>query len=213
VKANSNFNDWLITEAIIDWQGHGVEEFLERLNDPGIGGLRFEEFRSMAMPYGVEVVRYDQFIREIPEENRKSAPPPMAPFFALINPDTERPRIVMNIPMLFARERKEISKMLKHELIHMGQVHRRPEGMTVGGWDVRDEKEYLSNKDEVMAFSHSVVEDLISMGATTVEEGVKLLPRSRMWKWISDNATSSALKRYRKYIYLYLKLELEGGVD
>jgi hypothetical protein len=34
-----------------------------------------------------------------------------------------------------------------------------------------------------------------------------------MWAWIKDNAKASALKRYRKYIYFYLKLELEGGVD
>jgi hypothetical protein len=213
LKASISFTSWLITEAIIDWQGHGVEEFLERINDPGIGGLRFEELRSMATPYGIEVVNYDQFIREIPEENRESAPPRMAPFFALVNPDTERPRIVVNVPMLFARERREISKMLKHELIHVGQLQRRPEGMALGGDDIRDETEYLSNKDEVMAFSHSVVDDLISMGATSVDAGVKLLPRSRMWQWISDKATDSALKRYRKYVYLYLKLELEEEVD
>lgn len=210
MKANSNFNNWLMTEAIIDWQGHGMEELTDALTDPNLRGIGFEELRSMAAPYGVEVVRYDRFIRELPAENRESAPPPSAPFFALINPETERPRLVINVPMLFARERREIAKMLKHELIHMGQLNRRPVGMSVGGWDVSDQGEYLSNKDETMAFAHSVVDDLISMGARTVEEGVRMLPTSRMWQWIKDNASEAALKRYRKYVYLYLKLELEG---
>lgn len=210
MKANSNFNNWLITEAIIDWQGHGMEELMDALMDPNLRGIRFEELRSMAAPYGVEVVRYDQFMRELPEENRESAPPPNAPFFALINPETERPRIVINVPMLFARERREIAKMLKHELIHLGQLNRRPVGMSVGGMDVSDQGEYLSNKDETMAFAHSVVDDLISMGARTVEEGVRMLPTSRMWQWIKDKASEAALKRYRKYVYFYLKLELEG---
>jgi hypothetical protein len=210
VKANPNFNNWLITEAIIDWQGHGMDELIDELMDPSLRGIRFEELRSMAAPYGVEVVRYDQFIREIPAENRESAPPEKAPFFALINPETERPRIVINVPLLFARERREIAKMLKHELIHLGQLHRRPVGMPVGGWDVSDEGEYLSNKDEIMAFAHSVVDDLISMGARTVEEGARMLPTSRMWQWIKDTASETTLKRYRKYVYFYLKLELEN---
>ena len=64
MKAVNSFNKWLITEAIIDWQGHGVEEFLERINDPGIGGLRFEELRSMATPYGIEVVNYRCYLLE-----------------------------------------------------------------------------------------------------------------------------------------------------
>jgi hypothetical protein len=213
VKAIPNFKSWLLTEAIIDWQGQGADELLDRLMDPSIPNMRFEDFKRMAEPYGVEVVRYDQFIREIPEEHRESAPPPNAPFFALLNPVTERPRVVINVPLLFARERREIAKMLKHEFIHLGQLHRRPVGLSVGGWDVNNQEEYFSNKDEIMAFAHSVTDELISMGAKTVEEGVKLLSRSRMWKWISDNATDSALKRYRKYIYFYLKLELEGGVD
>jgi hypothetical protein len=119
---------------------------------------------------------------------------------------------VINVPMLFARERREISKMLKHELIHLGQLNRRPVGMPVAGMGVSDHGEYLSNKDEIMAFAHSVVDDLISMGARTVEEGVRMLPTSRMWQWIKDNASEAALKRYRKYVYFYLKLELENEV-
>jgi len=100
--------------------------------------------------------------------------------------------------------------MLKHEFIHLGQLHRRPVGLAVGGWDVKNQEEYFSNKDEIMAFAHSVTDELISMGAKSVEDGIKLLSRSRMWAWIKDNAKESALKRYRKYIYFYLKLELEG---
>jgi hypothetical protein len=206
--ASSSFKAWLLTEAIIDWQGHGMEGFIDVLMDPNLRGIRFEELREMAAPYGVEVVRYEQFMRELPEENRESAPPPNAPFFALLNPETERPRIVINVPLLFARERREIAKMLKHELIHLGQTLRRPVGVPVGGWDVSDHEKYLSNKDEIMAFSHSVAEELISMGARTVEEGIRLLPRCGLWKWISKSATVSALKGYRKYVYLYLKLEL-----
>jgi hypothetical protein len=201
-----------LTEAVIDWQGHGLEEFLEELKDPRLRGIRFEELRDMAAPHGIEVVRYDQFIRELPEEHQENVPPARAPFFALINPVNDRLRLVVNLPMLFARERSEIAKMIKHELIHMGQLQRRPVGMSVGGWDVRDEGKYLSNQDEIMAFSHSVVEDLIAMGAQTVEEGVRLLPQCKMWKWIKLNASQAALKKYLKYVYLYLRLELEGEV-
>jgi len=212
LKAKTSFREWLLTEAIIDWQGHGAEDLLQAITDPGIVSLRVDELKRMAEPYGVEVVGYDQFLRELPRERLGGVPPARAPFFALINPNTERPRLVINVPILFARERMEVAKMLKHELIHLGQLHRRPIGLGVAGQDVGDPKAYFSNKDEVMAFAQSVVEDLLAMGASTVEEGIRLLSRSKLWQWIKQNATESSIKRYRKYVYLYLKLELEGGL-
>lgn len=209
-KACPTFKQF-INEAIIDWQGNGLENFIDELESMRRPMIP-QDFKRWAAQYSVEVVPYSTFIRELPDEHKDSAPDPRTHLFALLNPVTERPRVVVNVPMLGHREFKYIAHMIKHELIHMGQSARRPYGMGAGGFDPNDKTAYFSNKDEVMAFSHSVADQLLQQGAGDMEEAMAMLPGLRLWKDIKANATPQALARYRKYIYQYLKLELDNQV-
>jgi hypothetical protein len=75
----------------------------------------------------------------------------------------------------------------------------------------KDKKKYFGDKDEVMAFSFSVAKEIISMFPTvrTPKEGFdKLIEnprRFRLYGDIKQNTDEKTLKRYHKYIYLYLE--------
>jgi hypothetical protein len=59
-----------------------------------------------------------------------------------------------------------------------------------------------------MAFSHSIADQLISMGAKNVEDILDMLKKVRLYQDIKKVVDEKILKRYHKYIYLYLQNEL-----
>jgi hypothetical protein len=98
--------------------------------------------------------------------------------------------------------------MLKHELIHVNQFSRR--GVHPGAVDPTDREKYFSQKDEVMAFSHSIADFLISMGVRRMSEIHDSLKRVPLYRDIRKSVDQETLKRYHKYIFLYLQQELEA---
>lgn len=165
-------------------------------------------FREIAEEHGVEVVDYETFLEELPdEEYRAAAPPRRTPVFATVNPVSGSPRVVLQVPIVDQRLWDYVFHMLKHEGIHVQQWSRR-EVHPSGLWDVRDRGAYFSQKDEVMAFSHSIVDQLLGMGARTPEEGMGRLGRVRLYQDIRESVSKKILKRYHKLIYLYLLKEL-----
>lgn len=196
-----------IFEAVIDWRGQGLEEFEQEVLDAGIP-MRVARFREIAEEHGIEVVDYETFLEELPDdEYRAAAPPRRTPVFATVNPVTMRPRVVLQVPIVDHRLWDYVFHMLKHEGIHVQQWSRR-EVHPGGLWDVRDRGAYFSQKDEVMAFSHSIVDQLLGMGARTPEEGIRRLGRVRLYQDIRGSVSKKILKRYHKLIYLYLLKEL-----
>lgn len=195
-------------EAVIDWRDSNVPELEQRVRTIR-GPIRVEDFAELAQEYGIDVIDYDQFIEELEPEYRDVAPPRSAKLFALFNPNLLRPQIVTSLPVLPPPALLHALHMIKHETIHSKQAERRPDHLITGGWDVSDPKKYFSNKDEVMAFAHSVVDSLISMGARTPAQAMSMLKRSPVWDMI-DRAKVDARtrKRYLKMIYQYLLLEL-----
>ena len=140
-----------IQEAVIDWRRQGLEEFEQAVLDAGLP-MRFDRFREIAEGHGVEVVDYNTFLEELPnDEYRAAAPPRGVPVFATVNPVTIRPRVVMQVPTVDQRLWAYVFHMLKHEGIHVQQFSRRDQHPS-GLWDVRDLALYFSRKDEVMAF-------------------------------------------------------------
>lgn len=196
-----------IQEAIIDWRDQGLEEFVEDVYSERLP-IFVDQLKEIGQEHGIEIVDYDEFYRELPnDEYRATAPPRGIPAFATVNPLTNRPRVILGVPRIDQRLFDYILHMLKHEVIHVNQFSRREEHPN-SDWDVNDPVQYFSQKDEVMAFSHSIADQLIAMGLRSLDEVHTLLPKVRIYRDIQAAVDSSTLKRYHKYIYLYLEKEL-----
>ena len=193
-------------EAIIDWHSQELEDFEEAVLSARLP-ISAEEFAEIGEDYGIEVVDYDTFYNELSDAHKESAPPRGVPAFATVNPDTLRPRVILNSPRVDMRLFDYIFHMLKHEMVHIGQWSRRAV-QREGGPNPTDRTAYFSDKDEIMAFSQSIVDQMIKMGARSISQGMLLLPQIRLYVDIRKAVEQSVLNRYHKYIYLYLEQEL-----
>lgn len=214
-----SFNNWnRINEAVIDWKDHeGLQEFYDDAsnllelygNRANVKYLELSDLKAIGEHNGIEIVTYDEFLDELPEEVKHTAPPRQAGLFALVNPETGGPRVVISIPKIDKRALDHIFHMLKHESIHIEQFKRRG-NVESQLPDPKDQVAYFSNKDEVMAFSHSIVDMLISSGRyDNAEDAMGNLKTIRLYNTINKSVSPEILKRYHKYIYLYLQKELE----
>jgi len=208
-------------EAIVDYRSDNIEAFYNELSDLleernnvsrqsgyGRSEVSFNQVVEIGRTHGVDVVNYDTFYRELPESDKKTAPPNGVPCFALVNPVNDLPRVVINTPSINKRMLDHVYHMLKHENIHVGQIARkkvRHNSMV----NPNDRKSYFSNKDEVMAFSQSIVDMLMDQKPKTKEEAISKLRYNQLYNDIKRNVDSDILNRYHKYIYLYLEKELE----
>lgn len=193
-------------EAIIDWRSQELEDFEEAVLSARLP-ISTEEFAEIGAEYGIEIVDYDTFYAELSDAHRESAPPRGVPAFATVNPDTLRPRVIVNVPRIDMRLFDYIFHMLKHEMVHVGQWSRRAV-QREGGPNPTDRSAYFSDKDEIMAFSQSIVDQMIKMGARSISQGMLFLPQIRLYLDIRKAVEQSVLNRYHKYIYLYLEQEL-----
>ena len=194
-------------EAIIDWRSQELEDFEEAVLSARLP-ISTEEFAEIGAQFGIEVVDYETFYDELSDVHKETAPPKGVPAFATVNADTMRPRVIVSAPRVDHRLLDYIFHMLKHEMVHVGQWSRRAV-QRANITDPTDRKAYFSDKDEIMAFSQSVVDQMIKMGARSISQGMGLLPQIRLYLDIRRVVDQSVLKRYHKYIYLYLEQELE----
>jgi hypothetical protein len=217
-------------EAIVDWETDNIKQFyqscldiLEHGSQPRdrfgrpAGKINFETIKRIGEENDIEVVDYDTFISELPTEQLKKDAPKKAeiPYFGLVNPVTHKARLVIQIPDLRMPNLKFLYHMLKHENVHVGQKQRKVNknhGEYLG--DIKNLKAYFSNKDEIMAFSQSIsdmlMDDIPMIGKPKdIEDAFKRMQNLPLWKSIKSNVDSETLKRYRKYIYLYLEREFE----
>lgn len=217
-------------EAIVDWETDNIKQFyqscldvLEHGSQPrdifgrSTGKINFETIKRIGEENDIEVVDYVTFISELPTEQLKKDAPKKGeiPLFGLVNPVTHKARLVIQIPDLRIPHLKFLYHMLKHENVHVGQKDRKVNknyGEYLG--DIKNLKAYFSNKDEVMAFSQSISDMLMDempfVGKPKdIEDAFKRINHLPLWNSIKSNVDSETLKRYRKYIYLYLEREFE----
>jgi hypothetical protein len=201
-------------EAIVDWETDNIKGFYQDVLDIISNERRvdFDKVKSIGDKYDVEIVDYDTFYSELPNDQlRKDAPTKGAiSVFGLVNPNTHKARLVLQVPQLDRGLLQMAYHMLKHENIHVGQMKRKKDkskGEFLG--DIRDLKAYFSNKDEVMAFSQSVVDMIMDKNPKSFEEAKSELNSVRLWSDIKRNVDDKTKKRYIKYIYLYLEKEFE----
>ncbi len=185
---------------------------------------RVDSFES-AVAFGerndFDVVGYDEFYNSLSDENKRTAPPRRGvPFFALFNPVRGKAMFVLsdsNAPRFIPNFKEIMLDIIGHERVHQEQSIRK------GFVDYSlpsplDRKVYFSNKEEVMAFSFTIANGLSktnrSLGAAMHDldaEGNNRVMNMRppehkmLWNDIKRHCDEKTIKRYRKYIYLYLE--------
>jgi hypothetical protein len=200
-------------EAIVDYETDNIKSFYDELCDKIKTSkvLTFDDVKEVGDRNDIEVVDYDTFHTELPtDQMRGDAPPKDIPAFAMVNPNTHKARLILNVPQMDKRLLDFAYHMLKHENVHVGQIGRKKDktkGEFLG--DVRDTKAYFSNKDEVMAFSQSISDMIMGNNPSSMEEAMKMLPRNPIYRNVVNSVDKDILKRYRKYIFLYLEKEFE----
>lgn len=196
-------------EAIIEWETDNIKLFYKELKEKGFP-LYFEDIKKVGEKYDIEIVDYKTFLDELPTEELKAdAPPKGVSIFGLVNPVTDKARIVINSEKIYERSLDYIFHILKHENVHIGQIKRKKDkkfGEYLG--DVTNTKEYFSNKDEVMAFAQTVSDMIMDRNPKSIEEAIKMIKKTPIWGNI-EKVDDKTKKRYKKYIYLYLEREFK----
>lgn len=183
----------------------------------------FESAVEFGQRNDFDVVGYDEFYDTLSDENKKTAPPRKGvPFFALFNPVRRKAMFVLSDPNAsrFIPNFKEIMlDIIGHERVHAEQSRRK------GSIDYKlpsplDRKSYFSNKEEVMAFSFTIANGLSKTNRSLEESmndldvssndnfrgmGIRPAEHKMLWNDIKKYCDEKTIKRYRKYIYLYLE--------
>jgi len=172
----------------------------------------FESAVEFGQRNDFDVVGYDEFYNSLGEADKKTAPPRQGvPFFALFHPVRKKPMFVLSDPNAarFIPNFKEIMlDIIGHERVHAEQTNRRGD-IEFNLPNPMNRKAYFSNKEEVMAFSFTIANEL-SRVVRTVTEGMEKLQRGiggqagHLWFDIKKYCDEKTIKRYTKYIYMYL---------
>lgn len=172
----------------------------------------FQSAKEFGDKNGFDVVDYDEFYNSLSDENKKTAPPRYGvPFFALFNPIRKKPMFVLvdeNASKFIPNFKEIMLDIIGHEKIHAEQSLRK------GTIDYKlpsplDRKEYFSNKEEVMAFSWTIANELAKV-TKNAKSGIEKLKRGtggqagHLWNDIKKYCDEKTINRYKKYIYMYL---------
>ncbi len=184
----------------------------------GINTGNFNDFNSL-VEYGkkneFDVVEYNEFYDSLNEADKKTAPPNngRVPFFALFNPMRKKPMFVIcvkSIIHMIPNFKEIVDDIIGHERVHASQNDRKKVISYVLP-NPTIKKEYFSNKEEVMAFSWSIANDLfkisdnINRAFNELDKGRSQGQFRQIWNDIKGNCDEKIIKRYRKYIYMYLE--------
>lgn len=220
-----------VNESVINPNIENVINFTNELNNhfknegrPIRKPIPFDEFVLMGKKYDVDIIKLDEFKNNLPNDDENLSIPSdndmfSIPMFGYVSPKTNR------ITIVFGNHTKHFipqflfffKQILKHESVHLGQAIRRP-SQTTGEYfgDVSDRKKYFENKDEIMAFANTIVSGFMSSKSPQNFEGAKTMMQKylknkedSMWVTIKNSVDNETLKKYLKYIYLYLEQEFE----
>ena len=204
-----HIKDFKTFEAII------VPEFQ---NNSEIQNIKtYSDLLKYAEDNNFKAMTYKEFIEYIDPSDRESAPKyGSAPFFAFYDTRNDIPVFVINSenelrhPMFNMILNKEIENIIKHELIHKRQSSRSKIEYKLPS--PTDKKKYLTDKNEIMAFSYSIAKSLYDVfkrqDLKDIFDNIDKYgryPMSELWEDIKKNCDEKTIKRYKKYIYLYLE--------
>ena len=175
--------------------------------------ISVEEANLITNKYNVYFKRYSEWYSTLKEKDKQGAPPANVPFFGYVGDDAVINIVIGRYVDLISLDQIGfIVHMCRHESIHVTQVHRRK--IEVPSIDINNPKDYYSQKDEVMAFSRSIVDEITENGSDPMKSESmieKRLRRSQLWSQISRVVDPSIKNRYMKYIYLYAKEDIDNS--
>ncbi len=200
-------------EAIVDWETDNLKAFYEEAKkNLKEDSISFEELVAIGNKHDIEIVDYDTFYSELPNDKMRSEAPPKneIPFFGLCNQVTGKLRLVVQVAKMKSRSLDFAYHMMKHENIHVEQKKRKKSKDAPAEYlgDINNTKAYFSNKDEIMAFAQSVSDMVMDQKPKTLESAIKMIDRTPLWRPI-QSVDDRTKKKYKKYIYLYLEKEFE----
>jgi hypothetical protein len=202
-----------LNEAIIDYSSDELNSFINDAKSI-ISKKRVisqVDLAKIANKNNIESVDYNTFFKELPADKKRSAPPKgedRVPVFALVNPNTKKPRIVCQVDYLDNNLLDRVIHMLKHELVHVKQSEK-SNGIAGDNLDSpKDKKTYFENKSEIMAFSQSIADILVNQfDAKDIKQALGMIGKVELYYDIKKNVSDKVLNKYHKYIFLYLKNE------
>lgn len=172
----------------------------------------FESAVEFGQRNDFDVVGYDEFYDSLGEADKKTAPPRQGvPFFALFHPIRKKPMFVLvdaNAARFIPNFKEIMLDIIGHERVHSEQTRRRG-SIEFSLPNPMDRKAYFSNKEEIMAFSFTIANEL-SRVVRSATEGMEKLQRGvggqsgHLWNDIKKYCDEKTIKRYTKYIYMYL---------
>ena len=166
------------------------------------GPVSRETANGIANKYNVYFLSYDEFYEGLPERSKHTAPP-KGVIFGYIGEDLTI-RIVTPRPSISIMDLPFIHHMIQHESIHVGQWQRKSKDLVFEYPDPKDRAEYYSNKDEIMAFSQSIIEMMMSQNRLRSLEDLRMaLETNPLWNNIKRVVPDEIKQRYLKYIYEY----------
>lgn len=160
-----------------------------------------------------DVVDYDDFYNSLTDVDKKNAPPKVGvPFFALFHPERKVPMFVLNDEKIIQRipDFKEIvDDIIGHEKIHKEQSIRKGD-VEYSLPSPNNKKAYFSNKEEIMAFSWTIANDLSKTNndIKSAFDDLDTFGRTQakqIWSDIKRVCDKDVIRRYQKYIYMYLE--------
>ena len=170
-----------ITEAVISSSKSKpfIKELSQYFEDNKT--ISFADLAIMAYPYGIEVVDYKTFYDELPELWKKGEiPHKKVKIFGLANPNTKKPRLVVTIDEIDKNQFFLVAIIVSHEFVHAGQMDRlKPGVIYVPPKTVYDFKKYYSDYQEVMAWSKTIVDEIIhNFKPESFDDAMKMIFKS-----------------------------------
>lgn len=160
---------------------------------------------------GFDVVNYDEFYQSLGDADKKTAPPSGdIPFFALYNKERNKAMFVIDdeeAPRHIPNFKEIMIEIIGHENVHIEQNNKRT--IRFSEPNPLNKKEYFTNKDEIMAFSWTIANGLHN-DYKNIEDAMHNLNKrkqtqySHLWQTVKNNVDMNILKKYHKYIYMYL---------
>lgn len=184
---------------------------------------------------GAKVISYEDFMKAIPKEAQSKIPSKSdivssgQPFFGFYDTANKQAYFVcLYPPEMILSQIPEIAKdAIRHELIHDEQINRMQSNnytLIDNNPSFLDKKDlYFSTTEEIMALSFSIAnwvkrsnEFTNAKDATNAiihnvgkyiqnQRNMEMYMAANTWRSIANVCDESVLKKYKKYIYLYLE--------
>ena len=167
--------------------------------------ISFSDLKEISSKYDIEILTYNEFYNSLSDYNKSEAPPKGIIMFGYTNAETGTPCVILNTDFMTRQMFSHFKDCVEHELVHTGHISKRR------GWYPSEDKgpgnaeAYFSDSSEVMAMSKSISYLIIQMDPNDIKEAIKMMRRVPLYQHISNTVSDKLLKRYHKYIYLYLE--------